>query len=390
MRKRLLSTALLTLTLFACSGKGPDMGQMPPPAVSVAHPIEKDSKQWDEFSGRLVAKETVEIRPRVNGYLTAIHFSEGGIVKKGQPLFDIDARPYQASAASARASLAQARTALDLAKVARARADKLLAAKAISKEEYEQIAASEKTNVAAIAVAQAALQSAELNVDYARISSPIDGRIGIAQLRVGNLVDAGALLTTIVSIDPMYVYFEGDENVYLKYTDMAKSGERPSSREVRNPVFIGLSNEEGYPHEGYMDLVDNQLDPATGTIKARAVIANTDGTLTPGLFARVRLLGSGTFKALLIDDKAVLTDQDRKYVYVVNEKKQAMRKDVKLGNIIDGLRVVKEGLTAADTVIVHGVSHVFFQGQPVAPASITMGDPPPAMGGPPPAEAAAK
>jgi multidrug efflux system membrane fusion protein len=236
-------------------------------------------------------------------------------------------------------------------------------------------------------VAAAALQSAQLDLNYASIESPIDGRIGASMLRVGNLVEAGTLLTTVVALDPMFVYFDGDERTYLKYGGMARSGERPSSRDARNPVMVGIADEPGYPHEGYMDFVDNQIDPNTGTIRARAVVGNADGRLTPGLFARVRLIGSGERDALLIHDAAILTDQDRKYVYALGPKNEALRKDVKLGAEIDGLRIVESGLAPTDRVVVNGVRKIFFPGMPVKPLTVPMDKPdtPP----PPPPGAAA-
>ena len=190
----------------------------------------------------------------------------------------------------------------------------------------------------------------------------------------GNLAQPDAtLLTTVVSLDPVYVYFEGDEQIYLRSADLARRG-------ARNQVLVGLANEEGFPHEGYLDFVDNQVNPATGTIRGRAVVRNQNRVFTPGLFARVKLVGSGTFQALLVDDKAILTDQDRKYVYVLGPENRAVRRDVKLGRAIDGLRVVTDGVTAGDRIIVHGVQKVFFPGMPVQPQTIAMGDPPPPSG----------
>jgi multidrug efflux system membrane fusion protein len=265
---------------------------------------------------------------------------------------------------------------VELAHSQAARADRMLEAHAISREEYDQRNAADAQAGAALRGAQAAVDIARLNLEFTEVRSPIAGRAGQALVTAGNLVStqpAATLLTTVVSLDPVYVYFDGDEQTYLRYGEMARSGERPSSRDAPNPVFVGLANETGFPHEGHVDFVDNQLDRATGTIRARAVLANPDRVFSPGLFARVRLLGSGKFNALLIDDKAVLTDQDRKYVYVLGADNKAERRDVKLGRINDGLRVVTEGLTADDRVIVHGVQKIFFPGMPVAPQEIAMG-----------------
>jgi multidrug efflux system membrane fusion protein len=262
----------------------------------------------------------VQIQPRVAGYIESVNFREGAEVRKGDVLFVIDQRPYKAQLARARAELARAKAQSQLAAAQAARARKLVQSNTMSQDEADERKAANAQALADIEAAEAAVATAELNLDYTEIRSPIDGRAGRAMVTPGNLVSGGemvpqaTLLTTVVSFDPVYVYFEGDEQTYLRYNAMARSGERPSSRDTPNPVFVGLANEEGFPHEGRMDFVDNQLDPATGTIRARAVLDNKSRIFTPGLFERVRLVGSGRFKAILIDDKAVLTDQDRLYV----------------------------------------------------------------------------
>lgn len=364
-------------------GHGGPPGGMPAMDVSVAAVVERDIKLWDEFTGRVAASETVEIRPRVGGYLRSIDFREGGTVRKGQRLFSIDTRPYEAGVSRARADLARARAAAQQARSERARADKLIAAKAISREAYEQRINADSVAAADVQAAEAALKTAQLDLDYALVESPIDGRIGASNLRVGNLVEPGALLTTVVALDPMFVYFDGDESVYLKYGALSRNGERPSSRDARNPVQIGLADEDGYPHEGYMDFVDNQLDANTGTIRGRAVVPNPDGRFTPGLFARVRLIGSGQRKALLIHDVAVLTDQDRRYVYVVGADNKAMRRDVTLGERVDGLRIVTSGLKPGERVVVNGVRKIFFPGMGVKPFVVPMDKPDTAPPAPP-------
>lgn len=374
----LLATAIATTALSACGG-GKDEGAggfgPPPPEVNVAQVVQKKVRLWDEFTGRIAASETVEIRPRVSGYLRDIAFREGGIVRKGQRLFVIDTRPFEANVARARAELARARSAEDVARSERARADRLIAAKAISREEYEQRVGGDRGAQANVQVAEAALRTAQLDMDYALIESPIDGRIGASMLREGNLVEAGALLTTVVALDPMFVYFDSDERTYLKYGGSA-SGDGPSaSGETRNTVLVGVGDEAGYPHRGTLDFIDNQIDPATGTIRARAVVGNADGKLTAGLFARVRLIGNQEQNVLLIHDAAVLTDQDRKYVYAIGADNKAMRKDVKLGGETDGLRIVNEGLAASDRVVINGVRKIFFPGMPVKPLSVPMDKP---------------
>jgi multidrug efflux system membrane fusion protein len=220
---------------------------------------------------------------------------------------------------------------------------------------------------------------ARLNLEFTRVTSPIDGRAGLALVTPGNLVTTqpnATLLTPVVTLDPVYVYFEGDEQTYLRYAEMARTGEHPSARERPIPVRVGLANENGFPHDGYMDFVDNQLNPQTGTIRARAVLENSKRVFTPGLFARVQLLGGPATDTLLVDDKAILTDQDRKYVYVLNADNQAMRRDVKLGRLVDGMRVITSGLEAEDVVIVHGIQKIFYPGMTVIPQPISMGDMP--------------
>ena len=369
----------LAATLSGCNSSEAKEGAAPPaPEVSVAEVVARDVTQWDEFTGRIEAVESVEIRPRVGGYIEKVLYREGQEVRKNDLLFLIDPRPYRAALAQAGAELARAQTQAALARTEATRAGTLKEAHAISQEEYEQRVAGEAQAGANVHAAQAAVDIARLNLEFTEVRSPINGRAGQALVTAGNLVSAQTgqtLLTTVVSLDPVYVYFQGDEQTYLRYGKMARDGERPSSRDAHNPVQVGLANEDGFPHAGTMDFVDNQLDPATGTIRARAVLDNRDRVFTPGLFARVKLLGSGTAPALLIDDKAVLTDQDRKYVYVLGADNKAQRRDVKLGRLNDGLRVVTEGLSAGDQVVVSGVQKIFFPGMAVKPQTVAMGEP---------------
>ncbi|GAB3354296.1 efflux RND transporter periplasmic adaptor subunit [Lysobacter tyrosinilyticus] len=365
----------IVLALVGCGSQAaPNAGMPPPPEVSVANVLSKPVHQWDEFTGRVAAVETVELRPRVSGYVQRVAYAEGEEVHKGDLLFVIDPRPYRAALDRAQAELERARADSRLAQAQDARAQTLIEAKAISREEFEQRKANTSGTNASVRAAEAAVAAAQLDLQFTQVRSPIEGRAGRALVTEGNLAQADStLLTTVVSQDPMYVYFESDEQSFLRYAELARKGERS---DTRNPVRVGLASETGYPHEGTVDFVDNQVDPKTGTIRARAVLKNPDRQFTPGLFARVQLQGSGRFNALLIDDKAVLTDQDRKYVYVLGPKNAAVRKDVVLGRNIDGLRVVQSGLTQADKVIVHGVQKVFFPGMPVAPKLIAMGAPP--------------
>jgi len=355
-----------------CSSHAAPAGAMmpPPPEVSVAQVLVKNVRQWDDFTGRVAAVQTVELRPRVSGYVDKVAYVEGREVAKGDLLFVIDQRPYRAQLAKAQADLARARSEAQLAQTQDARAQTLVAAKAISREEFDTRHAAVAQGNAAVRAAEAAVTTAELDLQFTEVRAPVAGRTGRALVTVGNLARADTtLLTTVVSMDPVYVDFEGDEQAYLRYAELARKGQRA---ELRNPVRVGLANEEGYPHPGTVDFIDNQIDTATGTIHARAVLPNADRALTPGLFARVQLEGSAEFKAMLVDDKAVLTDQDRKYVYVLGPDNKAVRKDIVAGRVIDGLRVVDSGLDAQDTVIIRGMQKIFFPGMPVQPKTIAM------------------
>ena len=379
--KLTLTLAILaTLTMTACQKAGPaepGVAQGPPPAeVSVAAVVNKDITEWDDFTGRIEAKETIEIRPRVGGYLASVNFDEGKAVKKGQLLFTIDDREYRAALETAAANVARAQSRSEVAAGQVARSNKLLVARAVSQEEFATREGELRQAVADVRSAQASLTQARLNLEFTRIESPIDGRIGLAMMRPGNLIAPGTtVLATVVSLDPMYVYFEGDERTYLKYQDMARAGERPSSRDGESAVRMGLANEVGYPHQGVLDLVDNQLNSQTGSIRLRAVFDNKEGVFSPGLFARIQLVGSGTHQAMLIHDQAVLTDQDRKFVYVVGPGSTALRKDVSLGDLVDGLRIVTGGLDAADVVVVNGMRKIFFPGMPLKANTVPMDAP---------------
>jgi multidrug efflux system membrane fusion protein len=367
--------ALLPIAIAACTSEAAaPAGAPPPPDVSVATVLSKEVRQWDDFTGRVAAVETVELRPRVSGYVERVAYREGQDIRKGDLLFVIDQRPYRAALDQALAGLERARAEQRLAETQDRRAQTLIDAKAISREEFEIRKAASSQGNAGVRAAEAAVAAARLDLTFTRVVSPIDGRAGRALVTEGNLAQADAtLLTTVVSQDPMYVYFESDEQSFLRYGALARKGERDG---VRNPVRIGLADEDGYPHAGAVDFIDNQVDAKTGTIRARAVVPNPDRVFTPGLFARVQLQGSGRFKAMLVDDKAVLTDQDRKYVYVLGPHDTAVRKDIVAGRMIDGLRVVESGLSPTDKVIVHGVQKVFMPGMPVSPKTVVMGTAP--------------
>ncbi|HEY5851379.1 MAG TPA: efflux RND transporter periplasmic adaptor subunit [Lysobacter sp.] len=368
----LAASLLVAAVMSACSSQAePGAGMPPPPEVSVAQVLSKQVSEWDDFTGRVTAIETVDLRPRVSGYVERVAYQEGQEVKKGDLLFVIDQRRYKAQLDQAQADLERARAEARLAQTQDTRAQTLVEAKAISREEFETRRAATTQGNAAVRAAEAAVANAQLDLQFTQVRSPINGRAGRAVVTEGNLAQADTtLLTTVVSQDPVFVYFEADEQSFLRYQALARDGKRAQSQ---NPVRVGLANEQGYPHEGTVDFTDNQVDAATGTIRARAVLRNPDRIFTPGLFARVQLEGSTSVKAMLIDEKAVLTDQDRKYVYVLGPKNAATRKDVQLGRMVDGLRVVDSGLAPTDKVIVHGVQKVFFPGMPVSPKQIAMG-----------------
>lgn len=373
--------ALTVAVIAGCSGQAAETGMPPPPEVSAAPVLVKQISQWDDFSGRVEAVENVDLRPRVSGYIERVNYEEGQEVRKGDVLFTIDSRSYRAELARAQADLARARSQAELGRSEAARAKKLSELQAISTESYEQRRSAAAEAQANVAAAQAAVDAARLNLEFTQVRAPISGRAGRALVTAGNLVSAGdsaSVLTTLVSLDKMHVHFDTDERTFLHYAELARKGERPSENGAGVPVQVGLVGEDGFPHTGVVDFLDNQVDPATGTIRTRALLDNADRVFTPGLFARVRVLGSGEFKAMLIDDKAVLTDQDRKYVYVVDGKGQAQRKDVQLGRTADGLRIVETGLAAGDKVIVSGVQKVFFPGMPVKAKTVVMGAPEPA------------
>nr|MBA3554646.1 efflux RND transporter periplasmic adaptor subunit [Gemmatimonadales bacterium] len=350
---------LLLALVLGCGAEAPP--PPPPPGVTVAAVPEREVREWDEFIGRMEAVEAVQIRPRVSGYIQRVAFNEGNGVRKGQVLFEIDPRPYLAAMARAEAELEVARARSQLAGRDVVRAQRLVAVQAISREEMDSRSAGQEENEAAVRAAEAAVATARLDLEWTKVRSPISGRVSRAEVTEGNLVQAGAdaaLLTTVVSLDPIYVYFEGDEQTYLKYAALARNGSRPNSRDNRTPVQLGLSDEEGFPHEGYVDFVDNQLNAEAGTIRFRAVFSNKDHVFTPGLFARIRLVGSGTYPAKLVLDRAVGTDQDKKFVLVLKPDSTVDYRPVQLGRLIDGFRVVDSGLVAGEQIVINGLQRV--------------------------------
>lgn len=359
-----LALLVAALALAGCtrSDASPAMAAPPPPAVTVAHAPARTVTETDEFTGHLEAVHAVEIRPRVSGYIQRVAFTEGAEVHRGDLLFVIDPRPYQADLARAQAQLEQARTARSLAAADLARAKKLVAVQAISREEYDARASADAAGDAQVRAAEAAVETARLNLAWTQVRSPIDGRVGRAELTVGNLAQGGApsstLLTTVVSLDPMYLYFETDERTYLRWASLASHAAGHARHSAAIPVSMGLVNETGFPHEGTIDFVDNRVDPVSGTIRMRAVFHNTDRRLTPGLFARVRVAGGTPYSATLVLDQAVGTDQDRKFVYVLGPADTVQYREVTLGPVIDGLRVVRSGLRPGDEVVIDGLQRI--------------------------------
>jgi multidrug efflux system membrane fusion protein len=372
VRLELACVVTAALSLQGCnSSVASDSGSPPAPEVSVANVQVRQVQSWDEFNGRVSAVESVSIRPRVSGYIERVAFREGDDIKKGDLLFLIDQRPYQAAANSAQAQLERARAAADLARAQSERAQTLIGAHAISREEFDSRKAALAQAMADVHGAEAQLAKARLDLNFTEVRAPISGRVSNAQLTAGNLAQADqSVLTTMVSQDAMYVYFDCDERSYQRYLDRVR-GDRRGERQVK----VGLSDETGFPRTGKVDFLDNRLDANMGTIRARALLPNPDRKLTPGMYARVKLDGSGEFKAMLVDDRAVLTDQDRKYLYVVGPENKALRKDIVLGRLIDdgtagpnaALRVVESGLESGDKVIVGGTQKIFFPGMPVKP-----------------------
>ena len=341
------------------------------PPVSVAEVVQQEVTDTKDFTGRVEAVERVELRPRVSGYIDALRFREGAEVRKGDVLFVIDPRPYAATLKRARAELVRATSAQRQAASERERAVKLLDLRALSQEELDaRTSGSEKAD-ADVQAAQAAVDAAELDLTFTQVRAPIGGVVGKAEITAGNFVSSGTtVLARLVSVDPIYVRFEGDEAAYLKQAQYARS--QGSGQSIASqPVRIGLANEDGYPHEGELVFTDNELNSATGTIAARARLDNHDRLFTPGLFARVRLGEGASYAAVLVKDGAIGTDQNRRYVYVVKDDNTVEYRTVELGSLIDGLRVVKSGLTAGETVVVNGLQRVR-PGATITPERVAM------------------
>jgi RND family efflux transporter MFP subunit len=359
VRGLVLCLVFLAIASGCANEAEPEAG---PPEVMVTKVTHKRVTDWDEFTGRFEAVDTVQVRARASGYIDKVEFKEGQMVKKGDALLVIDRRYYQAEFDRARAGLALARSQRELAEVEAERVRRLKDSGAVSREEIDRRQSALKQQEASEAAAKAAVDSAELLLSFTRVTAPVDGRTSRAEVTRGNLVTGGntggTLLTTIVSVDPIHVTFEGDENAYLRYQAMARSGERSSSRDQRNPVRVGLADEQGFPHKGYMNFVDNQLNVSTGTIRGRAVLSNSEGRFTPGMFARVQLLGSAEHEAILIEERAIGTDQGQKFVLLVGDHNTLEYRAVELGREADGLRIVRKGLKPGDVIVAAGLQRL--------------------------------
>jgi multidrug efflux system membrane fusion protein len=363
----LATAGLAAATLAGCgdaTGKTAPPQATEGPPVSAATVLEKAVAETQEFSGRLEAIDVVQIRPRVSGFITAVNFKPGAEVKKGDVLFEIDSRPFQAEADRAEAASSAARAKADLARLELARAERLLTDHAIAQREYDERAAGQKELEAGARAARAQAEAAKLNLSYTRVIAPINGRVSKAEITLGNLVDPSAVLSSIVSQDRIYASFDGDESTYLRVAKRARGG-------APIAVRVGLADEDGFPHEGKLEFVDNQLDTRSGSVRLRAVFANADRSMAPGLFARVQIGGGDLRKELLISDRAVGTDQSHKFVFVVDADGKAERREVSLGPVVDGLRVVRDGLKPGEKIVVNGLQRVK-PGAPVMAQSVPM------------------
>jgi len=354
----LVALLLIANVLAGCDSK-PTAGSGPPlPTVTVSPPLQKSITEWDEYTGRFTALETVEIRARVSGFIDSVHFQEGQIVKKDDLLFVIDQRPYQIAVEQAKADIERAQAKLDIGTQDVNRATPLLQSQTLTEREFDTRKSAQRDAAGQLASANAALKQAQLNLEWTEVRAPIGGRISDKRVDAGNLISGGqtgaTLLSVIVAIDPIHFVFDGSEADFLHYLRLAAAGTRPSSRDAPNPVAVRLADETDYTHQGRMDFVDNAINPKTGTIRGRAIFDNKDGFLTPGFFGRLRLFG-GTHDALLIPDGAIASDQASKIVFTVADDGTVGTKRVELGPIVDGLRVVRSGLAPTDRIVIDGL-----------------------------------
>ncbi|HAT8502495.1 TPA: efflux RND transporter periplasmic adaptor subunit [Morganella morganii subsp. morganii] len=359
---KFLLGGIAALVLAACSNPeaAEETAAPAPPQVSVAQVVHERITEWDEFTGRLQAPQTVQLIPRVSGYIEEVHFNEGALVDKGDLLVQIDPKPFATEVARLKAELQSAQSAAVQAEKEYRRAEKLSSQRAISAELLDSRLARKQQTAATVASVEAALERAELDLSYTRITAPISGRVSYAQVTAGNFVSAGqSQITSLVSTEKMYAYFDVDEQSYLKYARLAETGKRADTRDsTSNPVYMALANDSNYQHVGRVDFVDNRIDAQTGTIRVRASFPNDDNDLLPGLFARIRLVGSDSYEGILIDEKAVGTDLNNKFVLVVNSNNELEYRAIELGEKVNGLRIVTEGLTPKDKIVVNGLQRV--------------------------------
>lgn len=356
----MMLTAVAAFVLSACGEQTTQQGPAPTaPKVDVAQVLHERVTEWDEFTGRLQAPESVTLIPRVSGYIESVNFKEGALVKKGDVLFRIDPSVFEVEVARLKADLASAISAEQLATNDLERARKLFDQKAVSAELLDTRESNKRQTAAAVASVKAALMRAELDLAYTQVQAPIDGRVSYANVTTGNYVTAGqSVLTSLVSTASMYAYFDVDEQTYLKYVKLTAEKKRNDPRAGDNPVYMALANERDYHHIGMVDFVDNAMDKQTGTIRVRATFDNEDNRLLPGLFARLRTAGSGAYEGILIDDKAVGTDLNNKFVLVVGDDGTVEYRGVTLGEKVQGLRIVTQGLAAEDKIVVNGMQRV--------------------------------
>src|SRR4051812_11898205 len=355
-RKLVARFGFVLLLFFAAGCKKTSAPEQAPLPVNVVTAVEKDVTEWDEFTGRLEAVESVEIRPRVSGYITEIHFEAGTIIKKGDLLYVIDPRPYQAEFDRTVAEVERMQAQLKLSQIELDRAKELRVKNTIAVSEFDQKAATYQGSFAAARSAEAARNSAALNLEFTQIKSPIDGRVSDQRMTVGNLVQPGAgpdsLLTTVVSVDPIYAKVDADENALLKYVKLSEEGKRVSARTAKIPAWIELGNETDFPHKGTIDFVDNRLDPGTGTVRARIVIKNWNPNfITPGFFVRVRVSGATPYRAALVPDRVISSQQGLKYVFAVKPDNTVERRNLETGGLFEGKRIVKSGLKDGEKVV---------------------------------------
>jgi multidrug efflux system membrane fusion protein len=353
------SLLLAAQLLAGCDNKpAANAAAPPPPPVTVARPLQKTITEWDEYTGRFTALESVEVRARVSGYIDSVKFNEGQMVKQGDPLFVIDQRPYRLAVEQAKADVERAKAKLEIASLDVQRGAPLARSQALTERELDTRKSIERDAAGQVASAEAAQKQAELNLEWTEVRAPIGGRVSDKRVDAGILVTGGAtgatLLTVIVSIDPIHFVFDGSEADFLRYLRLAAAGDRPSSRDVQNPVSVRLADETEFKHQGRMDFVDNVINPKTGTIRGRAVFDNKDGLLTPGFFGRLRLFG-GQHEALLVPDAAVASDQSSKIVFTVADDGTVGTKLIELGPMVDGLRVIRTGLAPTDRIVIDGL-----------------------------------